>query len=229
MKPTKLKLHPFRSGSALTATLVLASMANPAEAALHLAFGVDQQAGATFNEIRVRDYHLEEGEEHGHYHNFTGNNATAPGGHTPERFNLIPGSGTATVNLASMDISPDPSSRYTTNLIPPGDFHLELIGLYGVDADQLIVRFWHDDHTHTMSVGGDEHLEIDEINRIDFSLAAGAVLGETYSAVFRIVDEEGNYIDSPDFTIHVNAIPEPSAALLGATALVFGIARRKRR
>ncbi|WAC21242.1 PEP-CTERM sorting domain-containing protein [Luteolibacter sp. SL250] len=223
MKISKLSQSLLRSG-AVAALVFASSSAQRADAALHLAFGVDTNAGSptTFNQIRVRDLHDD------HYHGFTQNNGTA-GSHVPEPFVVIPGSGMATLDLASMDISPFSSSRYTTTLTPGGDFHLELIGLTGIDTDNLIVRFWHDDHTHTMSVGGNaEHLSLAEINKIDFALASGAGLG-SYSAQFRIVDEGETYITSPTFTIHVNAVPEPSAALLGAAALGFGILRRRRR
>jgi len=216
-------MKPTRPTTAVIAALALTSFASPADAAIHLAFGVDTLESSTaFNRIRVRDLHGD------HYHNFTQNNGN-PGSSIPAPLVVIPGSGTATLNLAAMEISPFPQARYATGLTPAGDFHLELVGLTGIDATNLFVRFWHDGHTHTMSVGGNaEHLELNAINRIDFSLADGAPLG-AYTAQFAIIDESGNYLDSPGFSIHVNAIPEPSSALLGASALVLGLTRRRRR
>ncbi|MFC7337912.1 PEP-CTERM sorting domain-containing protein [Haloferula chungangensis] len=198
------------------------SVAMSADAALFLAFGVDTSATATtFEQIRVRDLHGD------HYHNFTENNGTA-GGHTPLPFELTPGSGVpATLELGSMDNAPFASSRYTTALTPAGDFHLKLIGWSGPGAENLTVAFWHGDHTHGMGIDSEEHLEIDAVNRIDFSLPSGAPLG-SYTAQFQLIDESANYSDSPVLTFHVNAVPEPSSALLGAGAFCFALLRRKR-
>ncbi|MDP0491187.1 MAG: PEP-CTERM sorting domain-containing protein [Verrucomicrobiota bacterium JB023] len=189
--------------------------AGSAQSALYLAFGVSTNS----NEAYVLDLHND------HYHIFSVNNGT-PGGHTPVPFTITPGATSETFELGSMDISPYPINGLTTNLDPAGDFHLELHSLLGPGATNLEVLFWHDDHTHTMSVGGEEHLELTEVNSVEFRLPEGAELGD-YSATFSITDESGNYVESSAFTINVTAIPEPSTvflSLLGTLALV----RRKR-
>ncbi|MBK1835413.1 PEP-CTERM sorting domain-containing protein [Roseibacillus ishigakijimensis] len=219
--PSQKRLLTLSHKGLILAPLVLAWTTSTAHSALHLAFGVDTDSGSTnFDRIMVRDLHGD------HYHTFSQNNGD-PGSHIPAPFTLVPGGSTATFNLAAMDISPFSQSRYTTALSPAGDFHLELTALLGPGSENLTVLFWHGDHTHTMAVGGSaEHLELDEILDIELRLPAEAELG-SYTAEFRIVDESGNYTDSPTFSINANAIPEPSSlllTLLGATALL----RRKR-
>ncbi|MGE9268207.1 MAG: PEP-CTERM sorting domain-containing protein [Verrucomicrobiales bacterium] len=204
------------------------SFAASASGALLLAFGVDtDEFSATTNQVLVFDLHND------HYHGYSWNNGTNPSGHVPMPFEATPGGPVASLTLASMDISPFNSSygRFTTTgLALANDFHLVLQSVTDendVAVTGLQVAFWHGDHTHGMSAGSEEHLDLSETQQIDFSFANGAAQG-AYYANFIITDEEGNYLDSSPFRIQVNAVPEPGTALLlsGVTFLLWG--RRKR-
>ncbi|MFD2255766.1 PEP-CTERM sorting domain-containing protein [Luteolibacter algae] len=214
MKPYHTSLKSIAIVLAMTATSQAAST-------LHLAFGVDvNPTSSNLNNLRVRDLHDD------HYHTFTQNNGL-PGSHVPEPFSIIPGVETVTFNLAAMEISPYPNASYSTSLTPAGDFHLVLVSRNGIGSDNVNIGFWHGDHTHSMTAGSEEHLRTDEIHTIQFSFAPDAQQGD-YSAVFKIVDENGNYGDSQLFTLNVKAVPEPSSALLICSALGLGLLRRSR-
>lgn len=75
---------------------------------------------------------------------------------------------------------------------------------------------------------GDEfHLGAD----VDFSpvfWTDGEALPGTYSATFKLVDEEGLFGDSGNFSFQFGVVPEPSAALLSGLG-VLGLLLRRRR
>lgn len=203
------------------------SLTGQTQAALHLAYGVDiGELSASNGQIRIFDLHND------HYHSFTTNNGTNPGGHQAMAFQIVPGASSVSLTMASMDTSPfnESHSQYTTNLIPAGDFHLQLDSITDESGDSssaLTVAFWHGDHTHSMSDGTEEHIDPVETQKIDFSLDANSALG-TYYANFRLADEGGNYVDSPAFRIQVNAVPEPSTGLLIGCVFLGAVARRRR-
>jgi len=240
MKPTSLvsrRSSLFRAFALAGVSALLVPVAGAATS-LYLAFGVDtrEESGPgvpnPWNDlIVVRDLHGD------HYHSFSTNNGTNPAGHLPMPLTVIPGSGeSATLSLGAMNISAFAEARYTIPNTPVGDFRLVLVSLSGVNGSLLDVDFVHDDHTHSMFAGGNEGLHLDEVAEIQFSLPEGAELGR-YEAIFKIIDQNGNYLESvtsggttrtSNFTIAVDAVPEPSAALLAGAAMTMGLLRRRR-
>jgi hypothetical protein len=79
-------------------------------------------------------------------------------------------------------------------------------------------------------------LPVDAVGSVNFSLPAGAANGR-YEADFRIVDAGGNYHDSitwsgteyhSNFTIVLDAIPEPGVAAMAALGMLGSVFRRRR-
>ncbi|QDU57408.1 hypothetical protein [Aeoliella mucimassa] len=207
--------------AAFAALAIGQASANP----IHLSFGIDgREDDTTFdNFITLRDHHVS------HYHVYFGNNGTNPNGHTPLPVDVLPGSSEyGEVTLASMNISPDAESDYLIPSTPEGDFHLELIGT----APELSVAVEREGVVTPLLPGGVYHLSVTEYHTLQFTLAEGTKLGQ-YDADFRIVDENGYYLSevpvtptytwTNDFYVRVNAIPEPSTALLALLAVATGI------
>lgn len=212
---------------ALLSSLALAATAQITPS-FHIAYAVDTMATSgenpnpNYNKLLVRDLHGD------HYHTFTANTGTHPDDHVPMPLSIDLVGGYGAVSFASWNDSPYATNNRYAFPDLAFDLHLELVS---VSSSNLIVELQHDDHYHGLTAGGGgEHLHYGESQNLRFSFAEGAALGD-YTAVFRIVDEAGIFTDSNNFTIHVAAVPEPSAAaaLAGAAALGLVAARRRRR
>lgn len=206
----------------------------------HLAYAVDTQELVSgnpnpfYHTIRIRDHHED------HYHNFAHNPGLSD--HDQAPLSVMIGAGyDASFTLGAWNYSPD--IGVSTRYVIPDDgagahFHLELLSITGPGLGdesylQVGIREVGDPSFGSFTVGTDAHLHWGaDFNEIGFALSSGATLGR-YTAIFRVIDEEGLYNDSPTFSIYVDAVavPEPSAfaALAGAAALGLAATRRRRR
>ncbi len=114
------------------------------------------------------------------------------------------------------------AGRWTGSLAG-SDIHLVLVSI----SDGLNIG-----NATSLSVGllaPDDELHLGDAP--DFSpvfwMDAGAAPG-IYTADFRLVDEEGLFGDSGNVQFRFQVVPEPSSALLAGTALLVGLARRRR-
>jgi len=186
------------------------------EGTFHLAYG----KLSTGNTFRVYDLHGD------HYHTFFEN--TGGGGHQQPYLSLVAGGAEASISIAAANFSPH-AEELGDNLFPQGTFNFEL-RLVSVSNLSLTVELSHDDHAHGIAVGFSEGLEFGETQFIHFAVSSEAAPGD-YFAVFKIIDNDNIYADSPNFTINVTAtaVPEPASAAALAGALALGLVATRRR
>jgi len=115
------------------------------------------------------------------------------------------------------------SAARWTGSIADADVHLVLVSMTpGLNIGTETSLF-----SGLINPGDELHLGSD----IDFSPVFwldGDAAGGAYTADFKLVDESGTFGDSGTFQFRFNAVPEPSTTLLGASALMLALIRRRR-